>query len=512
MIIERSNYLKIIPENKYEESTTEHIVQNFCVHFNVEYNNKAKNNFFKKVPKYIYTYKKSKNFYYVYKGHKEVLEELKKRFDVKLIDKRVTNPIGINCNIGPRDDEQRKALKALKSNDFNYGILEAVPAAGKTYMSINMLCHYKQRTLIIVDMTLLIEQFIESLLKFTDIKEDEIGVIRGGKSEINSNHKVILATVQTLIKRKDLAKELSDSIGFLIVDEVHVSACATFQEIIPIFRPKYQLGLSGTPNRDDQKEFLIFESIGPIVYVANRKAMLDSGSMLLPILRPILLKNDNKFYKNQEEAEFRDVVEEYYLDIDAIKKISKLIKFHYFNNDYQLLICKETSMVDLYYKEILITLFEDEQLYEKALEQKQNMIKEINLKFNEDVEAVKKLHNITETRKKKIKQEGNLKEYKKNKIMILNKKYEQNLKKIEKMNWYEMPIVCENKLFETVKIIDGKLNKEKRDRIINDTNDGKVKIVISTTVTDKAISISRLNVLYLLFSTRERANTTQRVG
>lgn len=29
---------------------------------------------------------------------------------------------------------------------------------------------------------------------------------------------------------------------------------------------------------------------------------------------------------------------------------------------------------------------------------------------------------------------------------------------------------------------------------------------------DKAISIERLNVLYLLFSTRERANTRQRIG
>ena len=65
---------------------------------------------------------------------------------------------------------------------------------------------------------------------------------------------------------------------------------------------------------------------------------------------------------------------------------------------------------------------------------------------------------------------------------------------------------------EYIKILTGELKKDERDKIISDTNDGKIKVIITTSLMDKAISINRLDILHLLFSTRERVNTVQREG
>ncbi|MGL4999481.1 MAG: helicase-related protein, partial [Cetobacterium sp.] len=76
----------------------------------------------------------------------------------------------------------------------------------------------------------------------------------------------------------------------------------------------------------------------------------------------------------------------------------------------------------------------------------------------------------------------------------------------------ETSFVKDNDLVKTVCVLTGEVNGKERDQIIEDTNDGKIKILLVTTVVDKGVSINRLNILYLLFSSRERNVTTQRVG
>ena len=514
MKIERSNYLKITFENKFEKNFIESVLERNCIH---EKKKKSKKNNYGNdftIPKTINTYNKNKNTYYVYRGNEHVYETLIcSSFDKEIIDNRVINNVDIECNIEPRDNEQIKAIDAFKNNDFGYGILSATPSTGKTYISLKLASIFKQRTLIIVDMTILIEQFIESILRFTNIKEDEIGIIRGKELDILPKYKIIISTVQTLSKHLDLAKELSKTIGYLIIDEVHVASCKTFQELIPIFRPKYQIGLSGTPFRDDEMEFLILESVGPIKYTADRKKMLDAGSMLLPILRPIFIKDDNNFFKNSQEynIKFRDVVEEYYLDKRSINKITNLVMYHFNNGDSQLLICKENNMVDAYYIMILNKLYGFDVIKEANKEIENNVLKYEN-EMNEELLKIQKLQHISKSTKKNLKYTTDIREYKKNKKIKLKEKYEKNIKKEKNKKWFETDVIKNNPLFNIVKIIDGSLNKNERESIIADTNNGITKIILTTTAMDKAVSINRLNILYLLFSTRERANTIQRVG
>lgn len=514
MIIERSNYLKITYETNQEKEVIENIIKRYCIHKNPKKEENNNKKYFFNTPSILKTYNVKKNTFYVYRGNKDVYDSLiSTSLRKKIIDNRNENYVDIECHVNPRDEEQEKALRAFLENDFGYGILSATPSTGKTFISLKLASFFKQRTLIIVDMTLLIDQFIDSILNFTNIKEEEICIIRGSNLDFNDNHKVIISTVQTLSKQKELSEKLSRKIGYLIVDEVHVASCNTFQELLPLFNPKYQIGLSGTPFRDDEMEFLIMESVGPIIYTADRKKMLEAGSMLLPILRPIFIKDDKNFYKNNDgyEIKFRDVVEEYYLDKRTINKITNLVLHHYNNNDSQLLICKENNMVDLYYFTLMNKLY-GFNILEKAEEEKRNNISKLESELNEKLIEIQKMKHISKGRKKQLEYSCDIKEYKKDKKNKLKEKYEKLIKKENDKKWYESDCIRNNENFNKIKIINGSLKREAREQIIKDTNNGITKIVITTTAMDKAVSINKLNIVYLLFSTRERANTVQRIG
>lgn len=497
----RSNYIKIIPKNKFEEKRIETFLKDNCVVQNPTYEKKIKYGMRGRfaIPKYIKTYEKIKEsnltYFNIMKANKSVYKKL---FDLgleidELIDDRIENPIEIDTLLGPRDNEQEKAIKAILDNEFEYGILSAAPSSGKTFISLYCASKFKQRTLILVDMSLLMDQFVDSILKFTNIKEEEIGYIGGSKKEYSEDKKIIISTIQTLSKKENIniIKELVPTIGFIICDEVHIMSCDTAQKILKHFKPKYMLGLSGTPHRDDEMDFITSESIGPIIHCSDRNKMVESGSMITPILRPLFLKDDELFqkYNIDKEVKFRDVVDIYYNSPKVIEKISNLITYHYNNNDSQLIICKEKELIYRYYAQILINKFD------KKIESigKREQEHEISL-LKEEIEFLKSEKEMT------------------TKIQKLISKKERLIKKIKKMNWFDMPKIQNKEGVSEIKIFVGSTSREERERIIQDINDGKVKIVLATTTFDKALSAERLNILYLLFSTRERANTIQRIG
>lgn len=528
----RSNYLKIIPSSKFEEIRIEQFLKQHCIHKNPSYEKSikhVKNILFSKVDKYIKTYNKiqkfEKSYFEVMKGNKFIFEEIQK-IGLKLDDyedQRIISNVDIQSTVEPRDNEQKKAIDAILKNDFNYGILEASPAMGKTFCSLYCASKLKQKTLILVDMTLLMDQFIESILKFTNVKENEIGFVRG-KEKDYKDKKIVLATIQTLTKKEnqEIVDYLSNNIGFVICDEVHIMSCQTAQNILKYLKPRYMLGLSGTPRRDDGLEFVITEAIGPIIHKSNRQAMVEAGSMLTPILRPIFLKDDNLFqkYNIDKEIDFRDVVDMYYNSPKAIDKISNLIIHHYKNNDSQLIICKEMELIDRYYEILLKKLF-DPEIEEKAENQRYREATKIEAEIQKCKNTFTALDVATDFEIKRY-NDGLLKidyfnnKYSKEKIenerIKRLKKAEKQLEKLCQQKWIEMPIVKSLKGAESIVIFTGKANKEERERVIKETNEGKIKIILTTQILDKAISINCLNILFLLFSTRERASTTQRVG
>lgn len=491
MKVIRDKFLYLIPKNDYERSYLSSLLKKRLTYNNPKYQvTKQKTNWYKlsKEPSIIETFDTSTyegNFCYkIQKGNKDIIDTILEDIQgVEKEDKRISYKISCNLKVNPRDDEQKKAIEAIVNFDFGYGILSSPPGSGKTYMASNIITRLKERTLVLVDQDLLLEQFMESILKFTDIKEEEIGIIKSKTLEYDLSKKVILSTMQTLIKKKDILRDLSNNIGFIIQDECQIASCETIRDIIKELKPKYILGLSGTPYRDDGFDFLIREMLGPIIYKTNKEAMIKDGSLILPILRPIFLKDDEYFEKYIEtgkDMEFRDIVNKYYNNPKAINKISKFISNMY-DNKSQLVICKEKSLVYKYHMEIM------KHKFPKLMEQYEK-------------ERLKTIQGLDEVINK-TKDEKEKKQCKRKKLIL-----EENILSKTFLS------IKDTKEFKSIVCLTAEISKKERDRIIEETNKGLIKIILTTTLMDKAISINRLDTLHLLFSTKEVVPTIQRVG
>ena len=481
----------LIPKDDYERSYLTSLLKKRLTYNNPDYQvTKQKGNWYKlnKVSPIIETFDeamyKGEFCYKIQKGNKDILDTILEDIrGVDKVDNRVSYKIKCDLKVEPRDDEQKKAIENIINFNFGYGILSSPPGSGKTYMASNIITKLKERTLVLVDQDLLMEQFMESILEFTDIKEEEIGIIKSKTLEYDLNKKVILATMQTLVKKKDILEQLSTNIGFVIQDECQIASCETIREILKELRPKYILGLSGTPYRDDGFDFLIREMIGPIIYKTDKQAMVKEGSLIIPVLRPIFLKDDEyfkKYIESEEEIEFRDVVDIYYNNPKIIFKISKFIS-NMMKDKSQLVICKEKSLVYKYHMQIMKHQFPD-------------LIKQYEEERLKTIEGLEKVI-------KNSKDEKEIKQCKRKKIILEENILSKTFLSIKDSNEYKT-VIC----------LTAEISKKERDKIISDTNAGVTKVILTTTLMDKAISINRLDTLHLLFSTKEVINTIQREG
>lgn len=164
--------------------------------------------------------------------------------------------------------------------------LNLKPGSGKTVLAIKLISWLKVKTVIVVHKEFLRDQWIDSILKFTDLPRDAIGFIQGSVCDLDKP--VVIAMLQTLWKKE----RLNIHYNLLIVDEVHnIGAEAFFKSLtcaLPMCR--YTLGLSGTTERTDGLSPLFEAYLGKIV-----KPVDESPRTLLTVV-PYFLSSSNEAY------------------------------------------------------------------------------------------------------------------------------------------------------------------------------------------------------------------------
>lgn len=180
-------------------------------------------------------------------------EEIHPKIDIKFSEKETLN----------------EKQKGIVSNFFNNlpkgslgGILKAGTGTGKTVMAIYMMSIFKKKTLVVVPLSRLMKQWKDSILRFSNIKENEIGIIQGKVEDVKGK-KVVIGMIQTLAK-KDLS-HLENEFGLTIYDEGHVLGAKEFSKCCPKFNEDFRLMLSATPKRKDGAENVFKYHIGQVV-------------------------------------------------------------------------------------------------------------------------------------------------------------------------------------------------------------------------------------------------------
>jgi len=168
---------------------------------------------------------------------------------------------------------QQEAVDAMLSKDF--GTLSSTTGSGKTVMALYMIAKRKQPALIVVHNKELATQWVSRIGEFLGIPPEEVGMIGWGQKR--TGEKITVSLVQTLYK---CAEEVTQHVGFLVVDECHRCPSRTFTEAVSCFDSHYMLGLSATPWRRDKLSKLIFWHMGDVHHEVNKSKLIEQGDVL----------------------------------------------------------------------------------------------------------------------------------------------------------------------------------------------------------------------------------------
>ena len=170
-----------------------------------------------------------------------------------IIDRRVTTvPIHLRftSKLWPGQPEVLEQFKKLLQGGKTGFILEAKPGFGKTVTVIAMLELLNQRTLVIVPRSNLIKQWIDRLVKHSNMAESEIGWVEGGKA-VWDGKKIVVGLVHSLVLDR-YGKDFQRYFGCVVFDEVDRSVPpATFTPAVAMFPAKYRIGATATVKRMD---------------------------------------------------------------------------------------------------------------------------------------------------------------------------------------------------------------------------------------------------------------------
>lgn len=157
------------------------------------------------------------------------------------------------------------------------------PSTGKTYLGIWALTHIIGPHIVAVPSRLLVEQWIERIELYTDLK------VTNDLSK--DGYDVYVTTYQSAIKSTRKYK-------LKIIDEVHHLPANDFSKLSSV-ESEYSIGLSATPQREDDRENFIFALTGKPVGLSWEK-FKELGIIQNPPMHVWIVKNEVERVKQVE--------------------------------------------------------------------------------------------------------------------------------------------------------------------------------------------------------------------
>lgn len=226
-------------------------------------------------PRTLKGYEEDENFLKLPRGlFDEVMGYLEENgVNIKLKDKRYMDEEVFPKMAYEPKEEQLEAIEAMQN--YESCLCVAPPGFGKTFLGSYMIGLRACSTLVVVHKNMLLDQWIERFMQYFGLDKKEIGFLGKGKNKLNG--KLDVATMQSLKNNP----QLIENYAHVIVDECHHLPAVTFEQIIKLFRGKYILGLSATPNRKDGLDPIIFQQIGPIAYEHKSKRSTKNTAFVI---------------------------------------------------------------------------------------------------------------------------------------------------------------------------------------------------------------------------------------
>lgn len=221
---------------------------------------------------------------------------------------------------------QQKAVDIAKYK--TEGAIISAAGSGKTIIGMNIVKELGLKTLWLTHTKDLVNQSKERCEQTLGITP---GIVGAGKRELDND--VIIATVQTLSRNKELVKEINKDTGLVIVDEVHNCPTSYFQKVLRLMNPRRLYGLTATPTRKDGKERFMYASVGPKIVEVDRSVLYDNDNLVIPELVPVytefdgstLNTTDNAVNLGGEKSNWHGLLEVFKADKERLEFVAETI-------------------------------------------------------------------------------------------------------------------------------------------------------------------------------------------
>ena len=185
--------------------------------------------------------------------------------------------------------EQIPIFEAIKAKTDNFkpvnGLVIAQPGFGKSIVAIKTVELLGKKSLIIVPNDILEEQFVESIVEFTNLDESDIGIAQG--SDIDAlvqkgtfEHDIVVVKIQSLyaqLKSKNLQHlvDVYSVFGLIIYDEAHVgNASDGYSKTGIMFKTDNILSMTATPYRNGINDFIFKNNTGGVLYHSDHQNLV----------------------------------------------------------------------------------------------------------------------------------------------------------------------------------------------------------------------------------------------
>lgn len=147
--------------------------------------------------------------------------------------------------------EALAALRATRAKGYGAGLVVLATGLGKTFLATFDSAKVA-RVLFVAHRE---EILTQAMAAFRAVRPSaRLGRYTG--EEKNAEADIVFASVQTLARNAHLTRFDPHAFDYIVVDEFHHAAAATYRRIIDHFQPGFLLGLTATPDRSDGGDLL----------------------------------------------------------------------------------------------------------------------------------------------------------------------------------------------------------------------------------------------------------------
>jgi superfamily II DNA or RNA helicase len=255
--------------------------------------------------------------------------------EIEIVDKRPAKSVGQPRSILQNLEKigktpypyQLEILDVIDKNDR--GIIKVATGGGKSLIAALIAAKLGKKTIVYVIGKDLLYQFHDF---FSSIFDEKIGIVGDGKCEIHDINIASIWTVGQAIgmnkknilldgdddeeelgtnKYADILKMMKET-KLHIIDECHMSACETIQQVFKHSNAEHLYGLSGSPWRDDGADLLIESILGKYIVNISASRLIGEGYLAQPLIRFRVVP----FYHYELEKVYPSVYKKYVVEND----------------------------------------------------------------------------------------------------------------------------------------------------------------------------------------------------